>query len=193
MAESRHHLLLLSEFDRSPSRPTIELGAGLRGGISEAPTKSSIDHSFRDDWQFATTRLFERDVRHRKDIYPEILKAAIEICRDPLTARGNAVKPLSSDYAVPGAWRYRIGYYRLIYVPDPDKRKVNFHRIKHRSDVYSRQQFATFTVPSSTHRMPMACEWQPLSDHAAEASRDSNSAPSPHSIIHPADSASFSG
>lgn len=129
---------LPSEFDRSPSRPAIELDEGLRGGISEASAKGSIDHGFGDDWQFATTRMFERDVRHRKDIYPEILKAAIEICRDPLTARGNTVKPLSSDYAVPGAWRYRIGYYRLIYVPDQAKRKVNFHRVKHRSEVYSR-------------------------------------------------------
>ena len=129
---------LPSEFDRSPSRPAMELDAGLRGGVSEAPAKSSIDHSFGDDWQFATTRNFEQDVRHRKDVYPAILKAAIEICRDPLTVRGNTVKRLSSDYAIPGAWRYRIGDYRLIYVPDKVKRKVNFHRIKHRSDVYSR-------------------------------------------------------
>ena len=129
---------LPSEFNRSPSRPAIELDEGLRGGISEAPAKAPIDRNLGDEWRFATTRHFERDVRHHKKVYPEILKAAIEICRDPLSARGDTVKPLSRDFAVPGAWRYRIGRYRLIYVPDRDERKVNFHRFGHRKDVYSR-------------------------------------------------------
>ena len=128
---------LPNEFDRSPPRPVAELGEGLRGGIPESPSGRQPGIGSGDEWQFATTRLFERDVRHRRDMYPQILRAAIEICRDPITPLGNTVKPLSSDYAVPGAWRYRIGDYRLVYVPDQAKRKVNFHRIKHRSDVYS--------------------------------------------------------
>ena len=45
-----------------------------------------------------------------------ILEALNDISSDPLTPRGDTVKPLQGDLR--GCWRYRIGSYRLIYSAD---------------------------------------------------------------------------
>lgn len=132
-AEHRGHP---SEFDATPPRPAEELEEGLRGGIPEVRRSARLDANVDTLWHFATTREFERDVRHRKDIYPQILVAANEICRDPFQPRAKKVKRLTNEYHVPGAWRYKIGDFRLVYVPDTENRRVIFQRVKHRNIVY---------------------------------------------------------
>lgn len=126
---------LPSEFDTTPPRPAEELADGLRGGIWEGAKSSRLDADAGSLWHFATTRQFERDLRRRQDIYSRVLVAANEICRDPLTPRSKIVKPLP-NFHLPGAWRYRIGDFRLIYVPDSKNHKVIFERIGPRNDVY---------------------------------------------------------
>ena len=127
---------LPSEFPPVQPRPISDLPEGLRGGIPEpADFRSGVGDGSTEQWQFAITRQFERDVRHRKDIYPQILRAAIDICRHPLQADGKTIKRLSNSFRIPGAWRYRVAdNYRIVYVPDHAKHTVVFHEIKPRGD-----------------------------------------------------------
>lgn len=51
-----------------------------------------------------------------KNMRARLYDAIAEISESPMVPRGDTVKPLSSG--LKGAWRYRIGDYRLIYVPE---------------------------------------------------------------------------
>ena len=86
------------------------------------------------EWRFTTARAFQRDLWSQKQQFDRILGAIVEICRDPMTARGNTVKPLRNQFQ--GMWRYRLGDLRLIYEPDAEKTVVHFLGLKPRSDAY---------------------------------------------------------
>ena len=61
--------------------------------------------------------------------------AHAELEQDPITPRGNTVKPLKGW---DNLWRYRLGDYRLIYSVVPDKQVVQLLAIGPRGDVYRR-------------------------------------------------------
>lgn len=64
-----------------------------------------------------------------------VLVAIAEICEGPTSLRGDTVKPLSGELA--GRWRYRIGDYRLIYLPDERRRTVFLLAISPRGSAYA--------------------------------------------------------
>ena len=86
------------------------------------------------EWKFTTARAFQRDLWSQKQQFDRILGAIVEICRDPMSARGNTVKPLRNHFQ--GMWRYRLGDLRLIYEPDAEKTVVHFLGLKPRSEAY---------------------------------------------------------
>lgn len=63
-----------------------------------------------------------------------ILDAVGKISRKPDTPQGDTIKPLTGD--LKGLWRYRVGDYRLVYLPDPIKRRVTLVTVAARGSVY---------------------------------------------------------
>jgi len=69
-----------------------------------------------------------------KKLQGRVLEAVAEIIVTPTTKRGNTVKPLTGPLA--GQWRYRIGDYRLIYLPDEDAKRVSLIAVRPRGNAY---------------------------------------------------------
>ncbi len=88
-----------------------------------------------DDWLFSITSEFRKEVSPLdKKMQGKIMAAIAEICRNPLKPRGDTVKPLSGELA--GKWRFRLGDYRLVYLPDVRKQTVHLLAIRPRGSVY---------------------------------------------------------
>lgn len=65
-----------------------------------------------------------------------ILDALNKISAAPMVVVGDTLKPLSATLT--GMWRYRIGDYRLVYIPDRDHRKVTLLYFGSRTEIYSK-------------------------------------------------------
>ncbi|MGC9522978.1 MAG: 3'-5' exonuclease [Anaerolineae bacterium] len=70
-----------------------------------------------------------------KELQKRATQAHAELEKDPVTPRGNTIKPLQGWENL---WRYRIGDYRLIYAADPASNLVQLLAIGPRKDVYER-------------------------------------------------------
>lgn len=87
------------------------------------------------DWYLAMTKSFLDAVQSiDRKLQGRILEALTDLARDPLTARGDTVKPLTKDLA--GLWRYRLGDFRLIYQPMPEKKQVLLVSFGSRGSIY---------------------------------------------------------
>ena len=68
------------------------------------------------EFKLAATSEFRKAVASvDKNMKGRVLEALMQITTSPTTPRGDTVKPLLGDSS--GYWRYRIGDYRLIYLP----------------------------------------------------------------------------
>lgn len=56
-----------------------------------------------------------------------------EISLSPVTPKGDTIKKLTH---IKDHWRYRIGPYRLLYLPDIENRKILFLKFDSRGEVY---------------------------------------------------------
>jgi mRNA-degrading endonuclease RelE of RelBE toxin-antitoxin system len=63
-----------------------------------------------------------------------VLEALSEICVDPITQRGDTIKPLRAD--LDGCWRYRIGDFRLVYSPDLQSGDITLLAFAGRGSIY---------------------------------------------------------
>ena len=63
-----------------------------------------------------------------------ILSAVSELTTNAIVVRGDTIKPLSGDKE--GIWRYRIGDYRLVYIPKDPPRCVKLLDFSSRGSVY---------------------------------------------------------
>ena len=83
----------------------------------------------------------------------ELQKRAVEAVRDlegdPITPRGNTIKPLKGWENV---WRYRLGDHRLIYVVAPDEQLLGLLAIGHRGTIYDRFSFDGWDEPNASRR-----------------------------------------
>ena len=86
------------------------------------------------EWRFAALSKFRKDVWCQPDLFERVANAIVEICKDPITPRGNTIKRLSGDMG--GYWRYRLGDFRLVYRPDNNRRTVYCYRLAPRGGVY---------------------------------------------------------
>jgi mRNA interferase RelE/StbE len=71
-----------------------------------------------------------------KNLQKRATQAHAELAQDPVTLRGNTIKPLKGWKNL---WRYRLGDYRLIYAADPEHKVVQLLAIGPRKDVYRLQ------------------------------------------------------
>lgn len=70
-----------------------------------------------------------------KTLQKQATRAHAELEQEPITPRGNTIKPLKGWQNL---WRYRLGDYRLIYSADPESQVVQLLAIGPRHDVYRR-------------------------------------------------------
>ena len=63
-----------------------------------------------------------------------IFRAVMKISKDPEKVRGDTQKPLTGQYK--GLWRYRIGDYRLVYLPVREHGNIVFMDFASRGGVY---------------------------------------------------------
>jgi mRNA-degrading endonuclease RelE of RelBE toxin-antitoxin system len=68
-----------------------------------------------------------------KTVQGRILEAVLQVYREPLTPRGDTIKPLTH---LKGQWRYRASNFRLIFAPNPQTRWVEFTSFEQRGDAY---------------------------------------------------------
>lgn len=86
-------------------------------------------------WAFVMTKAFKKSIaKIDAKAKGQLLTALAEVCDDPLTVKGNTIKPLMRD--LKDCWRYRLGNYRLIYLPEKKERTVVFLRFSPRGEVY---------------------------------------------------------
>jgi len=104
----------------------------LRGGNPIPFGESTGGHG--KEWQFAMSSPFYKDVRQQKGLSAQTMKAIIEICHDPLTARGDTIKPITKNKVLLGMWRYRLGDFRLVYQPNKERRVVYLLKFTSRGD-----------------------------------------------------------
>jgi superfamily I DNA/RNA helicase/mRNA-degrading endonuclease RelE of RelBE toxin-antitoxin system len=70
-----------------------------------------------------------------KDLQKRATQAHAELAQDPVTPRGDTIKPLKGW---DNLWRYRIGGHRLIYSVDREYKVVQLLAVGPRGDVYQR-------------------------------------------------------
>jgi mRNA-degrading endonuclease RelE of RelBE toxin-antitoxin system len=93
------------------------------------------DVSWQKNWLVAMTGAFLKDIRNMdRKLQGRVLQAISELCVNPASVRGDTIKPLSQDLR--GLWRYRLGDYRLIYVPVHDSRQVILVTFEARGSAY---------------------------------------------------------
>ncbi len=115
-----------------PQYPGENLNTILRGGNPER--SPAAERSGEGLWKFTLSNEIQRDLKHQLKLMPLVFKAVLEVCVDPMSVRGDTVKPLQGELR--GMWRYRIGAYRLIYEPNSQTRTVHFPALKPRSSAY---------------------------------------------------------
>lgn len=87
-------------------------------------------------WLIGMTDPFKKEIDGMdKKIQGRILTAISDISTNPMTIKGDTVKPLSDS--LKGLWRYRIGDFRIIYEPNPDTRTILLMVFGPRGEVYS--------------------------------------------------------
>ena len=90
----------------------------------------------REDWTMLWSPDFEKSVRKLdKNLQGRVLAAMLDVLEQPVTPRGDTVKPLTED--LKGLWRYRVGDYRLVYLPQPKVHKVLFVDVGSRGGIYN--------------------------------------------------------
>jgi mRNA-degrading endonuclease RelE of RelBE toxin-antitoxin system len=88
-------------------------------GANVTPSGSACSS---EEWLFSITSEFRKDCIRNGSLAHRLLKPILEICRDPTTLRGDTIKPLQGP--LKGKWRYRVGDYRIVYLPDPKNRTI---------------------------------------------------------------------
>ena len=96
-----------------------------------------------------------------KSLQRQATQAHAELEKDPITPRGNTIKPLKGW---DNLWRYRLGDYRLIYAVAPEQRVVQLLAIGPRSSIYKRFNYDpdTEALTTSTFGPELAAQLEPI-------------------------------
>lgn len=87
------------------------------------------------NWGFGLSDAFNKHVQKLDaKLRGRILSCIIDITKDPMTPKGDTIKPLEGDKK--GLWRYREGDYRIIYLPDKSKHQVTLMDVDSRGEIY---------------------------------------------------------
>ena len=86
-------------------------------------------------WLLGMSSAFlEHTDRVDKKLQGRVLEALADLSSHDLQPRGDTVKPLGGEYK--GCWRYRIGDYRLIFLPDKVAATITFLAFLPRGGAY---------------------------------------------------------
>jgi len=103
------------------------------GQVRERPASYSVADI--EDWNVGFSGEFAKETRRLdRKLQGQIFVAIQDILTNPMTVRGDTVKPLERN--LKGLWRYRVGDYRIIYRPQPDQRRVELVTFGPRGAVY---------------------------------------------------------
>ena len=111
---------------------TIELfSRAIRPSKPAAPSPPPPE----EKWLFSMSAQFISDVVciDRK-LQGRILEALTDLSNEPLQPRGDTVKPLTGEKK--HLWRYRLGNFRIVYLPDAIERCVTLISFAPRGKVY---------------------------------------------------------
>lgn len=122
--------------------PTGPVKYSIKYKLREAPTLDSSQHVVKQrtkqetgSWFLGMSKEFLNAIEKLdRNIQGRILQAIGYIVGDPLTLKGDTVKPLKGPE---GLWRYRIGDYRLVYHPDINNRRVVLIAFAARGSAYN--------------------------------------------------------
>ncbi len=88
-----------------------------------------------EDWTTYFSPSFKKDVAALdRKFAGRVMEAILEIVTDPTSPHGDTQKPLGGP--LKGQWRYRLGDYRVIYLPREESFVIVFLRCSSRGDVY---------------------------------------------------------
>jgi len=115
------------------SFPAVTSPTGVEGPAFRVQvTGASPPH----EWAVAISDDFRKAVKSiDRKLQGRLLEAIMHILTEPLTPRGDIIKPLNAD--MKGHWRYRIGDFRLVYHPDPRNRRILLVAFSGRGDAYA--------------------------------------------------------
>lgn len=96
-----------------------------------------------------------------KNLQRQATQAHAELEKEPITPRGNTIKPLKGW---DNLWRYRLGDYRLIYAAAPEQSVVQLLAIGPRSRIYKRFNYDpdTEALTTSTFGPELAAQLEPI-------------------------------
>jgi mRNA-degrading endonuclease RelE of RelBE toxin-antitoxin system len=87
-----------------------------------------------ESWGGVFCKEFNKAIKNLDRTMKARVKEAIhEISLSPITPKGDTIKKLAH---IKDHWRYRIGAYRLLYLPDVENRKILFLKFDSRGEVY---------------------------------------------------------
>lgn len=87
-------------------------------------------------WEILQKSAYLADfVELNKNLQKAVVKAITELEEDPVTPRGNTIKPLSGWEDL---WRYRVGDFRIIYEVDHGSRMLRLLAVGPRASIYDR-------------------------------------------------------
>jgi mRNA-degrading endonuclease RelE of RelBE toxin-antitoxin system len=119
-------------------KPEGAVAVRVRAHFCQIPQKPS-DLALRESaalfWLLGMTKDFRKSIKAiDRKLQGRILGAISEISEDPVTPRGDTVKPLSGDRQK--FWRYRIGDFRLVYLPDKENHQITLCTFAPRGGAY---------------------------------------------------------
>ena len=123
-----HHLL-----DIRP--PLYDSGSDHNSNSDRLLYRKVERHNEKEAWKSIFTHVFKKGIKGiDKKLQARVLGAILEILENPIAVRGDTIKPLTAE--LKGMWRYRIGDYRLVYLPETDNRQILFVEFSSRSNIY---------------------------------------------------------
>ena len=94
------------------------------------------DNQAGSGWLLGITDQFRKSIRKKdRKLQGRVLDALGEVARDPITVRGDTVKPLK--YKEENLWRYRLGDFRLVYHVNEALHQITLLTLEPRGSVYA--------------------------------------------------------
>ncbi len=91
----------------------------------------------RIEWNRVFNKPFLKNLEKLEiGLQERVYQAISEILLDPKCAKGDTVQRLGGNHK--GRWRYRIGDYRLVYLPEIEEKTVIFLDVGKRDEIYQK-------------------------------------------------------
>lgn len=120
-------------FDLAPESTSPRVD--VNGSIALHVRYKKVPPESFEEWTTYFSPSFKKDVASLdRKLAGRVMTAILDIASDPTRSHGDTQKPLSGP--LKGQWRYRLGDYRVVYLPRPDTFVIVFLRCSSRGDVY---------------------------------------------------------